>query len=321
MTTRRRALAAGAAMLAALTAPACGESSAPRRKTGLEKSNLKVGVLPTWDAAALFLGAEQGFFTAEGLTVTPTVMVNGDDALTRTMSGALDVAHNGYPTPIMAAFRGARIRIVADASQAKPGMYVVVTPGRSAIHRPADLAGKKIGVTNNKGLPALLTAAALRAAGVDPNDVQLIDTAYPDMGAALQNHSVDAVFATDPFLTRFKQALGARIVLDTINGPTADFPIGLYHASERFVKQHPNTTAAFRRAMAKAQTFAAKNRDEVARALPGYIKGLTLQTARTIALGTFATSLSRTRAQRVADFMTQQKALPRHFDVGPMLHG
>jgi NitT/TauT family transport system substrate-binding protein len=304
-----------------LLAAACGGSSSADKKNsgGPEKSNLKVGVLPTWDAAAVYIAIKKGYFQNEGLKVTPVIVANGDEAVSRTMSGALDISHNGYTTPILAASKGVKLRVIADASQAKPNMYVVVTPPSSSVHKPKDLEGKKIGVINSKGLPALLTKAALQVAGVDPKKVTFVDLPYPNMAAALQQHSVDAVFATDPFLTRFEQTLGVKTVLDTINGPSADFPIGLYHTSEKFAKQNPKTVAAFQRAMAKAQALAAGDRNEVAQVLPTYIKGLTPQVAQSITLGTFSTSLSKTRIQRVADFMTQQKALSGHFDVSGML--
>jgi NitT/TauT family transport system substrate-binding protein len=303
-----------------LFAVACGGSHAAAKNSGgPEKSNLKVGILPTWDAAAVYLAIKRGYFKAEGLNVTPVILANGDEAISRTMSGAIDISHNGYTTPIAAASRGVKLRIIVDASQAKPNMYVLVTPPKSNIHQPKDLAGKKIGVINSKGLPALLSAAALQLAGVDPKTVTFVDIPYPNMGSALQRGSVDAVFATDPFLTRFEQTLGVRAVLDTINGPTADFPIGCYHTSQRFAQQNPNTVAAFQRAMAKAQALAASDRNQVAQVLPEYIKGLTSQTAQTITLGTFSTSLNKARIQRVSDFMTQQKALHGHFDVQAML--
>lgn len=305
----------------ALFAAACGGSSAADKNAGgLEKSDIKVGILSTWDAAPVYMAINKGFFKAEGLKVTPVLLANGDEAVTRSMSGSVDITHVGDTSPIAAAAKGVKLRIIVDGSQAKPNMYVIVTPPKSKIHAPKDLAGKKIAVTNTKGLPALLTAAALQVAGVDPKTVTMVEVPYPNMGAALQQGSVDAAFATDPFLTRFEQTLGVRVVLDTINGPTADFPIGCYSTSERFAKQNPKTVAAFQRAMAKAQALAASDRNAVAQVLPSYIKGLTPQVAQSITLGTFSTSMSQTRIQRVADFMSSQKAIGGHFDVGTILH-
>jgi NitT/TauT family transport system substrate-binding protein len=321
MKTGIRLLATGTVAVMALFATACSgpEGSDNKDPNGPEKTNIKVGALPTWDAAALYLGVKKGYFQAEGLEVTPVLLANSEEAVSRSMSGAVDITHNGYVSPIIAANKGLKLRIIVDGSQARPDMYVIVAPKNSTIHAPKDLAGKTIGMINSKGLPAMLTTAALQAAGIDPKSTKFVDVNYPNMGAALQRGSIDASFATDPFLTQFEQTLGVHVVLDTINGPTAGFPIGCYQTSERFAKQNPKTIASFQRAMAKAQALATSDPSEVAQVLPTYIKGLTPQTAQTIKIGTFSTSLDKSRAQRVADFMTQQHLLSGHFDVSAIV--
>lgn len=321
MSTLRHRVATIALAFLTLSVAACGGSGAPEGKDarGPERTDLRVGVLPTWDAAAVYLAVDRGYFKAEGLTVTPVVLANAEEAVSRNLSGAIDIAHDGYVTPILAASKGLRLRIIVDSARAKRGMYVIVTPNASAIHTPKDLAGTTIGMTNSKGLPALLTRAALRSSGVDAAGVRFVDVTYPTMGAALQNGSVDASFATDPFLSRFRQTLGARVVLDTIGGRTDDFPIGCYHTTERFAKQNPRTVAAFQRAMARAQQLAKRDRHAVTRILPSYISGLTPQAADTITIGEFSPSNDKSLAQRVADFMTQQHVLPGHFDVAGLV--
>jgi NitT/TauT family transport system substrate-binding protein len=304
----------------ALFATSCGGSGAPGggNAQGPERTDIKVGVLPTWDAAAVYLAGKEGYFQAEGLKVTPVVLASSEEAVSRNLSGAVDIAHDGYVSPIAAASRGLKLRIIVDSARAKHNMYVIVTPKASTVHAPKDLAGTTIGMINSRGLPALLTGAALQSAGVDPANVRFVDVTYPTMGTALQNGSIDASFATDPFQAQFKQTLGARVVLDTIGGPTEDFPIGCYHTTQQFAKQNPRTVAAFQRAMARAHKLAVSNPDQVTHVLPSYISGLTPQTADAITIGTFSSSLDKADAQRVADFMTQQHMLSGRFDVSSM---
>lgn len=320
MRTLRHRLAKACIAFLTLLAVACGGSGVPDggNAQGPERTDIKVGVLPTWDAAAVYLAIKKGFFQAEALNVTPVVLASSEEAVSRNLSGAVDFAHNGYVSPIAAASKGLKLRIVVASARAKHNMYVIVTSKASAIHAPRDLAGTTIGMINNKGLPALLTRAALQSAGVDPASVRFVDVTYPTMGAALQNGSIDASFATDPFQTQFKQTFGARVVLDTIGGLTEDFPIGCYHSTQQFANQNPRTVAAFQRAMTRAHELAASHRDEVTQVLPSYISGLTPQTVDTITIGTFSASLDKADAQRVADFMTQQRMLSDRFDVSSM---
>ncbi len=319
MRTLRHRVAKACIVFLTLLAVACGGSGVPGggNAQGPERTDIKVGVLPTWDAAAVYLAIKKGFFQAEALNVTPVVLANSEEAVSRNLSGAVDIAHNGYVSPIAAASKGLKLRIIVASARAKHNMYVIVTKA-SAIHSPRDLAGTTIGMINNKGLPALLTRAALESAGVDPASVRFVDVTYPTMGTALQNGSIDASFATDPFQTQFKQTLGARVVLDTIGGLTEDFPIGCYHTTQQFANQNPRTVAAFQRAMARAHELAVSHRDEVTQVLPSYISGLTPQTVDAITIGTFSASLDKADAQRVADFMTQQRMLSGFFDVSSM---
>src|SRR3954452_8881778 len=104
----------------------------------------------------------------------------------------------------------------------------------------------------------------------------MVEVQYPQMQQGLENHSIDAAFMTEPYLTQAQQQLGVRQVLDTMSGPTADLAVGGYVSSQRFAQQNPKTVAAFRRAVAKAQAVAA-DQGQVQQILPTYIKGLTPQ--------------------------------------------
>src|SRR5262249_24620953 len=117
--------------LIALFAVACGGSADAK---GPERTDLKVGGLPTWDAAAVYLAASLGYFKDEGLKVTPVVLANSEEAVSRNLSGAVDITHDGYVSPILAASKGLKLKIIVDSARAKRGMYVIIAPGTSAIH-------------------------------------------------------------------------------------------------------------------------------------------------------------------------------------------
>jgi NitT/TauT family transport system substrate-binding protein len=319
MKLRRWAYATAIVTLAASVITACGGSDSSKKNTaGLEKTSLKVGVLPIPDVATVYLAKSKGYFKAEGLDVEPTILANGSVTIQKVMSGGVDFAYSAYIPIVQAATQGIKVRVVVDGYQGRSNLYPIITLPDSSIHNPKQLAGKKIGLINTKGFPSLLTNAALKSNGVDPKSVHLVEIQYPQMPAALQNHSIDAAFMTEPWLSQSQQKYGARTVVDTMSGPTADLPAGGYVTSQRFAKQYPKTLAAFQRAMAKAQVAAA-DRNLVSQTLPTYVKGLSPQTAQTITLGVYPQSLSKTRLQRVADLMTEFGAIKQHFDVQQLL--
>jgi NitT/TauT family transport system substrate-binding protein len=318
MKIRRWTYATAIALLAMSSVSACGGSDSSKSSGGLEKANIKVGLLPIPDAATVYLAKSKGFFKAEGLNVTPTILTNGSETISRVMSGGVDFSYSAYIPIVQAAAQGVKVRVVSDGYQGRSNLYPIITVPNSPIHNAKQLAGKKIGLINTKGFPSLLTNAALKNAGVAPKDAKLVEIQYPNMPAALENHSIDAAFMTEPYLSQSQQKFGARVIVDTMNGPTADLPVGGYIASQKFAKQNPKTLAAFQRAMAKAQA-AATDRNLVGQILPTYVKGLSPQVAQTITLGVYPQSLSKTRLQRVADLMTELGALKQHFDVQGIL--
>jgi NitT/TauT family transport system substrate-binding protein len=318
MKVRRWTYATAIAMFAMSAITGCGGSDSSKSSSGLEKTNLKVGLLPIPDAATVYIARSKGYFKAEGLNVTPTILTNGSETISRVMSGGVDFAYSAYIPIVQAAAQGVKVRIVSDGYQGRSNLYPLITVPNSPIHNAKQLAGKKIGVINTKGFPSLLTNAALKNAGVNPTQAHLIEIQYPAMPAALENHSIDAAFMTEPYLSQSQQKFGARVIVDTMNGPTADLPVGGYIASQKFAKQNPKTVAAFQRAMAKAQA-AATDRNLVGQILPTYVKGLSPQVAQTITLGAYPQSLSKTRLQRVADLMSELGVLKQHYDVQGVL--
>jgi NitT/TauT family transport system substrate-binding protein len=304
-------------LVAALLA-GCGGSDGKSTSGGLEKTDLTVGVLPIPDAATVYIAKSKGYFAAEGLNVTPVILTNGSETISRVVSGGVDLAYSAYVPIIQAVSAGIRVRVVSDGYRGRSDLYPIVTRPDSPIRDARQLAGKKIGLINTKGFPSLLTDAALAGVGVPASAVHLVEIPYPNMPAALQNGSIDAAFMTEPYFSQSRKTFGAREIIDTMSGPTADLPVGGYVSSPKFVSGNPKTLAAFDRAMAKAQA-AASDRTLVGQMLPTYVKGLSPAVAQSITLGAYPVSMDPTQLQRVADLMTKFGTIPSHFDVQQLL--
>lgn len=315
----KRLLTRGAAtlLLAVPVISGCGGSDpGDKGGGGLEKSEIKIGVLPIADDAPVFLAEKNGYFKEQGLKVKTLIMKNGAEGLARLQSGAVDATFSSYPTVISAATNGLKVKILVDGYAARKNMYSVMAMPESGIKTPADLRGKKIAINNSKGLGPLLVESSLKAAAVDPKSVKLIQVPFPDMPGALQKKTVDAVWVDEPFHTQVAQR-GAKEVLDTASGSTENFPVAGYIAAQHIARQNPKTMAAFQRAMAKAQVVA-NDRRQVSRVLPSYTK-ITPELASIITVGQYPTSMNKTRLQRVADLMTALGFLKTRFDVQPLL--
>ncbi|HZB31369.1 MAG TPA: ABC transporter substrate-binding protein [Streptosporangiaceae bacterium] len=306
-------------LVAALGLTACGGDKPSSSGTGPEKTHITVGTLPVPDAAPLFIAIERGFFKAEGLTVKPELIQSSPLATPKLVAETMDFSLLNYVSTFSIQEKGAvKFKLVADAFEAGPNGFLVLTSQDSDIREPDDLVGKKIAQPALSGIGPLAVAATLKNHGLDQSKVTFVPMPFPNMEAALKAGAVDAVWVTEPFITSIQKNLAARTVADTMSGPMADFPIAGWGTVAQYTSKYPKTVAAFRRAMARAQRIAAADRKVVQEILPSYTQ-IDAHTAGLISLGTYPTSLNPTRLQRVADVMQQFGHLRTSIDVGSMI--
>src|SRR4051812_48773311 len=103
MKLRRWTCVTAIAVLTMSVVSACGGSHSSKSSGGLEKTDIKVGLLPIPDTATIYIARNKGYFKAEGLNVTPTILTNGSETITRLMSGGVDFAYSAYIPIIQAA--------------------------------------------------------------------------------------------------------------------------------------------------------------------------------------------------------------------------
>ncbi|WP_067488144.1 ABC transporter substrate-binding protein [Actinomadura hibisca] len=309
-------------LAAALALAACGGSDDKKQTgpNGLEKTNLTIGLLPIADAAAVPLAQAKGYFKEEGLTVKLETVQGGATATKQVMAGSLDVSQTNYTSVFLARENGTKVKVVADAAEAKPNLFNLMVRKDSPVKTAADLKGKKIAVNTLRNVGELAVAATLKAQGVAAKEVKFVEYPFPNMGPALQKGDIDAAWVTEPFITTGQSKQGLRTVADTMTGPTADLPIAGWQVSEKFAKENPKTVAAFQRAVLKGQKLAAENRREVQDIVPTYTK-IDKDSVKVIVLPGYPTTLNPQRIQRVADLMKEFGYLRESTDAKTILVG
>ncbi|GAA1648677.1 ABC transporter substrate-binding protein [Georgenia ruanii] len=225
-----------------------------------EVTDLTVGVVPVIDHAAVYIANQEGFFEEEGLTVTPQVMQGGAAALPAMVSGDLQAAFATYPSFFLAESKGLGVTIVAEGIRATEKTGGVFVPGDSDIQDAKGLAGATIAVNTLNNTGAVTIKAVLDEQGVDPASVKFVELAFPDMAPALERGDVDAAWLVEPFRTGVVAA-GGRMALASYSGVAEGIPVSGLAMTDEFVKENPNTAAAFARAIDKANAFIADNPD------------------------------------------------------------
>ncbi|TDC56098.1 ABC transporter substrate-binding protein [Actinomadura sp. KC345] len=314
---RRTVIGGALAITLGLTGVACGDSDEGTPANGLEKSDITLGTMTVADTTPVQIAIDKGLFKAEGLDVKTQVIQGGAAGIPLLKSGRLDFSFGNYVSLFTAGVKdpGFKPKIVAEGFQSASKTHTLMVRKDSPYRTVQDLKGKKIGVNTRRNISTLLVRAAAKPVNVEfDEDENFVEIPPPNMEQSLKSESVEAVQAIEPFGTQMEQSMGARMVADLSSGPTADFPIAGYAATEKFIKENPKTTAAFQRALQKAQGMAA-DRKLVQDTLPTFAKGIDSKVASTMSYGTFPTTLSATRLQRVADLMHEFAYVEKEIDV------
>ncbi|WP_168211368.1 ABC transporter substrate-binding protein [Actinosynnema sp. ALI-1.44] len=280
----------------------------------LERTKIRVGAMPIIDSTPVHLAQQKGYFKEVGLEVELETVTGAATAIPKLMSNELQFTYGAYVPVFQAQAKGTGdFKFVADSYQTADNIFVIMVGGDSAIKSPKDLAGKKIATNTKNSITDLLAKSAMETAGVDQSKITWVEFPFPDMQARLQDKSIDAAVILEPFVTQAARAIGAVTILDTSQGPTSNFPISGYTGTSKFVSENPKTTEAFRKALTKASETA-RNREEVEKAVTQFVK-IEKEVAQLVRIGTFPTSVDRTRLQRTVDLMKQYKMLDPNANV------
>lgn len=169
---------------------------------------LSVGIVNASSDVEVFLAQKKGWFKDENIVVKTIEFRSAADMVAPLGAGQLDVGGGSITAGLYNSFaRGIRLRAVADKASSQPGYGVNKTiiakrhveSGRFKSLK--DLKGMKIGNNGqgNSGWGSLW--GVVHAAGLTFNDVEIVELAYPNHVAAMQNGSLDASQATEPTAT------------------------------------------------------------------------------------------------------------------------
>lgn len=306
----------------AATTTAGGEATTTAAEMAApEVTDLTIGVLPIIDVATVYVALDQGLFEAEGFSsVTIETLAGGAAAIPALVSGELDVAFGAWPSFLTANQEGLALQAIADGVQAVPDFTLFLAAAGSDLEgNPASMQGTTVAVNTLGNLGELAVRSTLRDAGADPNDVELVEVGFGDMGAALELGDVDVIWVVEPLAT-INQNAGAVVVADSYGGSMEGFPVAGYQVTGDFAVENPNTVAAVQRALYAATDLI--NADpQIVVDLSGEWTTLTPELAAEITLPAFVGPIEATTLQTVNDFMVDFGILDEGLDVNSLIVG
>ncbi|WP_132124367.1 ABC transporter substrate-binding protein [Actinocrispum wychmicini] len=307
---RRRTLLAG---MGAFALSACSSKPAQPTTPAVEQPGIRLGVLQVTDTAPLFVAQREGIFEKHGLQPKFVTMELTGDQRIDLEHGVADVTFDSWVTIFLNVADGADWVVLGEAYQAGPRSTGLLVSPSSRLRSVNDLAGKRIGVNNLRGLGVLLTNSVLATNGMKPSDVQYVEMPFDKIADSVRKGEVSAGWLVEPYLTRAQLDVGCVLLADTAVGATADFPQSGYACARSFARKYPGTVRAFQRVLAEAQSRAL-DRSTVEAVLPDYVQ-VSKSVAQLMNLGTYPTTTLAIRPQRVVDLMYTQQFLKSRINV------
>ncbi|NEK59486.1 ABC transporter substrate-binding protein [Geodermatophilus sabuli] len=306
---RARNVVGGLAVVA-LTATACGGDDADSGGGGGDTgapTTINVGTLPTANAAAMYLGIQEGFFEEEGLTIEPTTLGTGQEIVVGLVSGDFDFGFIGYISAGVAASQNVPVCVLtaSDAAGTTPedDWQVMVAGGDSPINGPQDLPGKTIGVNALGTVAEIMIKAALEKDGVDPQSIELLEVPFPEVPAAIAAGRIDAGFTAEPFVTQVLDA-GGKVVMAPQSSLAPEYPNGSYSTSQQYYEGNTDVVERFTTAMNRSLDHARENPAAVREIIPTYTQ-IPPELADRIRLPVFTSELDEEAIDEQLGFVEQ----------------
>ena len=249
---RRRFTLLAAAGAAAIAAPSLRAQGKPEKS----KVSIAVGGKAAFYYLPLTISEQLGYFKAEGLDVEISDFAGGAKSLQALIGGSADVVSGAYEHTINMQSKNQMIQAIVLMGRAPQIAVGVSTKAMPQYRAPADLRGKRIGVSAPGSSTNMVANLVLSRAGVKASEVSYVGVGTSAGAlAALRSGQIDAMSNTDPVMTMLEQKGDVRIISDTrtLKGTHEVFggpmPAACFYTHTEFVRNNPNTCQALANAI------------------------------------------------------------------------
>ena len=309
----KRHLLTVTAVSAVLALAACSSASSDGGDDRASDGTLVVGVVPSANVAPIYLGVEKGFFEERGITLDLQPAQGFAANVASVSNGETDIGF-GTTVPIVGAIaNGVPIKLIAHSDvlgdgEGEDNSGLFVPPG-SNIEGLADLEGKTVAVNALANVFDVGLKAAMIEEGADPNSVEFLEVALPDMVAALDTKRVDAAAMGEPFVTLSGNAGNTELFKPFTTGFDVGAPIASYFVSDEWADENGDLLEDFVAALEESSEYAAENPDE-ARAMMETYTEIPPEVLEQVALGKYESSVDLDMLQHVVDLMVLTETIP-----------
>ncbi|WP_031480842.1 ABC transporter substrate-binding protein [Streptomyces bicolor] len=268
-------LTAGALLF---VATACGSSDGGSPDAGASSGGIttvKLGLIPIVDVAPLYLGQKKGFFEKQGLKLEFTTAQGGAAIVPGVASGQFQFGFSNVTSLMVAQTNGVPVKAVANgiASTGVRGKDFngLMVKKDSPVKSPKQLEGKKVAINTLKNINETAVRQAVRKDGGDPDKVHLVEMAFDQMPAALDQGQIDAACVVEP-ATATIRSQGGREIASPLIDIAPELTVAMYFTSTQYAQQNPDVVKKFQTATAESLAYAEAHPDEARQIVTTYTK-------------------------------------------------
>lgn len=300
----------------ALAAAAAAIALAPSASAQGKSSEIRIATQPSPIYAPIFIAKENGWLEddlkKDGVAVKWSSFTSGPPINESFAANQIDIGFLGDTPPIVAKSAG-QDNIIFSTSAIGPKAIAVAVQKDSPIKTPADLKGKKIGVTKGSYTHHLLVLV-LKNAGLKTDDVKLIHLAPPDLVTTFAKGEIDAAATWDPFLLQLEDA-GGKILVD---GTGIKEGLLVIVANRQYAEANPNAIKKLLLAYNRGNEFIKANPEEAAKIVAKHVKLNPEQTAKLLKKFDYSQPITPTtiaELKKTEEFLFDNSIIRKHVDI------
>ena len=236
--------------------------------SGVEAAPLRVAYSAISGAmSSLWVAQEGGYFKREGLDIELLYIGGGSLLIQSMISGDVPFAYGPSVPVINASLRGADLVLIGNTGNS----LVFSIMSRPEIKQPANLNGKKVGVTRLGGSTDWALDAALKQWGLERREITVIQTGgMPEGLAGLMAGVFDAVVLSPP--SNFRAAKAGMHELVDVGQLKIVFPNTPISTTRSFIKGNRDTALRFMRGFSQGLNRLRNDKEFSMKVLSKYTK-------------------------------------------------
>jgi NitT/TauT family transport system substrate-binding protein len=227
-----------------------------------EKLNISFTVDSVASSAPFFIASAKGYFAAEGLDVQFNKQVNAGNVTASVLSGAADIGCVGFSAGFFNVSGNGDLRVIAGEVSERPGFKSQVfvannTAYENGLKSPADLAGKKIAVSNFGGglYYDLLLASEKYHFPIKKSDILQLQS-NGNIASAITAGAVDAGVLSSVTAIKIASAGQAKII-GWVGDETPYMPISIFTSKATIAAKRGELVKALRATLRGQADYAA----------------------------------------------------------------